>query len=284
MRVAVVAYRSLKTNGELVRSWRALGIHADVLTPVGALSTLTAGDVALVRLDVLETLDGVEAGLELVPQVEPIGVRLLNRPHALLGCHDKRETARRLEAAGVPHPRTAWLTRPDEPLPFEPPFVVKPRFGSWGRDVARCLTRRDARTVLRSAADTPWFRRHGAVLQELVPGAQRDLRLLVAAGRVVGAIGREAGPGEWRTNLAVGGRLVQVTVEPEAEALALAAVATVGGDFVGVDMLPLPGGGHVVLELNGAVDFEPEYALPGHDVYVDVAFALGLAGSPLVAA
>jgi glutathione synthase/RimK-type ligase-like ATP-grasp enzyme len=61
---------------------------------------------------------------------------------------------------------------------------------------------------------------------------------------------------------------------PQAALLALEAAAAVGGDFVGVDLLPLTGGGFVVLELNGAVEFTPEYALNGTDVFEAVAAAL----------
>ena len=41
---------------------------------------------------------------------------------------------------------------------------------------------------------------------------------------------------------------------------------------------PLRDGGLIVLEVNGAADFDERYALPGHDVYEDVAFALELDG------
>ncbi|HSL66372.1 MAG TPA: hypothetical protein VK874_17085, partial [Gaiellaceae bacterium] len=56
---------------------------------------------------------------------------------------------------------------------------------------------------------------------------------------------------------------------------ALAAVAAVGGDLVGIDLLPVDGG-WTVLELNAAVDFDARYDLPGRSVYTDAAEALGL--------
>jgi hypothetical protein len=42
---------------------------------------------------------------------------------------------------------------------------------------------------------------------------------------------------------------------------------------VGVDLLPTPNGGFLVLELNGAVDFRPVYS-PLRDVFFDAVDAL----------
>jgi glutathione synthase/RimK-type ligase-like ATP-grasp enzyme len=102
-----------------------------------------------------------------------------------------------------------------------------------------------------------------------------DLRVVVAGGEVVGASVRLAAADEWRTNVSLGGRLRAVELSPDARALALAAAAALGADLVGVDLLPVAGGGYVVVELNGAVEFDQRYALAGRDVYDDTARALG---------
>jgi hypothetical protein len=57
--------------------------------------------------------------------------------------------------------------------------------------------------------------------------------------------------------------------------LAIAAARAIGIDLAGVDLLPVDGG-QVVLELNGAVDFDERYSLRGGDVYLDAAAAPGL--------
>jgi ribosomal protein S6--L-glutamate ligase len=144
-----------------------------------------------------------------------------------------------------------------------------------------CATRRQLTEALEEISERPWFRTHGVLMQELVPPLGHDLRILVARGRVVGAIKRVAPPGEWRTNIALGATRRPVDPPPVAQTLALAAAETIGGDLVGVDLLPTGPGTYVVLEVNGAVDFTGDYA-PGANVF---AAAVGaLVGAPQLAA
>jgi RimK family alpha-L-glutamate ligase len=272
--VWVVGYGSNETNGVLADAWRRRGIPALRVDP-GHAGALGEGDVAIGRIDVLPTLDGIEPGLLELHRLERRGVRVLNRAVALLAVHDKLRTARRLASAGVPHPLTRVVRGPGAVAGLEPPVVLKPRLGSWGRDVFRCLDREQLAAVADEIGGRSWFRRHGVVVQELVPPRGHDLRLLVAGGEVVGAARRVARPGEWRTNVSLGGSLRRTAVPAEAERLACAAAAAVGIDLVGVDLLPTEAG-HVVLELNGAVDFDTRYALPGADLYAEIGRALRL--------
>jgi RimK family alpha-L-glutamate ligase len=274
--VAILAWDGSKTHGPLVAAWRALGMRAELLTPPDAAATLGPGDVAICRLDVLPTLDGVQPGLDVLPVLERRGVRVLNRGAALLAAHDKLTTVRRLARAGIPHPRTEHRRTLSALRSVVLPVVLKPRFGSWGQDVFRCETAEGLSEALREIADRPWFRRHGVLVQELLPTPASDLRTVVAGGRVVGAASRAPAPGEWRTNVSLGGRLLRAEVTARAESLSIAAARALGADLVGVDLLPLPGGGYVVLELNGTVDFDGRYSLGAGDVFADAAAALGL--------
>jgi RimK family alpha-L-glutamate ligase len=276
LRVGVIGGPRQETNPLLVRAWRASGIDALLLSPEEARWRLGAGDVAVIRLDVRESLDGIEPGLRLLGSLARRGVRVLNRPGALIGAHDKLETARRLRAACFAQPRWAHVTSPESAVDLAPPVVVKPRFGSWGRDVFLCENERQLRRCLENVRFKPWFLEHGALVQELVSRATHDLRLIVAGRQVVGAARRNAAPGEWRTNVSLGGSLAQADPDYAVRVLAVRAVAAIGMDLAGVDLLPLPDGGHVVLELNGAVDFDDRYSLRGGDAYLDAAAALRL--------
>jgi RimK family alpha-L-glutamate ligase len=258
-----------RTNVFLAHAWRALEVDARILWPQEALELLEPGDVAITRVDVLPSLDGVEPGLELVADLGRRGVRVLNPPSALLAAHDKLRTAERLSAAGLPHPWTVHVASgrrvPAVPLPC----VLKPRFGSWGEDVHLCRTLGDLERCLGRVAGRPWWIAHGAILQELAEPVDRDARLVVAGDRVAAGARRMAAEGEWRTNVTLGGRVVKAELPSGTEQLALSAAHAVGIDFAGVDLLPV-GDGWTILELNGAVDFDRGYALPGVDPFTAI--------------
>ena len=117
---AVVAHRVTPTNTRL----------GAVVSPAQAIARLRPGDIALGRLDVLPTLDGVEPGLWALERLAASGVTVLNGRRTLVAAHDKLATAAALFDACVPHPRTVHVAS-WKPLPeLEPPIVFKPRFGS----------------------------------------------------------------------------------------------------------------------------------------------------------
>ena len=145
---AVVAHRVTPTNTRL----------GTVLTPAQAVARLGRGDVALGRLDVLPTLDGIEPGLWALERLAASGVTVLNGRRTLVAAHDKLATAEALYASRVSHPFTVhvapWLPVPE----LEPPIVLKPRFGSWGQDVLRCDDARRDRALTRRAPHAPVVR------------------------------------------------------------------------------------------------------------------------------
>jgi [lysine-biosynthesis-protein LysW]---L-2-aminoadipate ligase len=273
MKFAVVAHRRSATNRALVAAASAWGLDSELLEPQTALTSLEPGDIALARLDVREGLDGIERGTGELERLAAGGVDVRNPPGTLIVAHDKLLTARTLRLAGLPHPHTTLLSPALPAAVPELPLVLKPRFGSWGRDVERCSTAEELDAALVRLQQKRWFREDGALAQELVEPRGWDLRLVVAGGSIVGAACRIARSGEWRTNAALGAQVEPVDPPPVARALALAAAQAARADLVGVDLLPTPNGGFVILELNGAVDFRPVYA-PQRDVFFDAVAAL----------
>jgi RimK family alpha-L-glutamate ligase len=258
MAFAIIAHSPSETNAALASAWRS-GECYGILSPREALGFLGQGDVALARLDVRRSLDGVEPGLSDLVELERRGVRVLNRPEALLAGHDKLLTARLLESGCVPTPQTVFVGDDWSELASLLPLVLKPRFGSWGSDVFRVDDEAELRRLERELADRPWLVRGGAIARELIPSIGFDLRVLVARGEVVGAVRRRTSDGEWRSNVSCGAQRIAATIEPRAARLALEAVEMTCLDLAVVDIMPMPGEGFCVLEVNAAPDFGLDY-------------------------
>jgi ribosomal protein S6--L-glutamate ligase len=226
---AGVGGRSVEANGKSLAD--ASGVLVRMMPPGGL-------EPVVYRMDALHRL-------------ERLGVPLLNRPRAVEAAVDKYLALAWLERAGLPVPPTFVTESAREALAaydaLGPDVVVKPLFGSEGRGLVRVSDRELARRTFQT------LERLGTVLyvQKTVGHAGHDLRAFVLAGRVLGAIRRFAPPGEWRTNVAVGGRAEACRLDPGAERLALRAAEAVGADMAGVDLLDDPDrGGPVVVEVN----------------------------------
>jgi RimK family alpha-L-glutamate ligase len=278
VRIFLVSWRASYAETRLAAAAGRLGHEASIVNPFEAGTQVNHADVVLNRLDVRATLDGVEPGLGRLRRLERAGIRVLNGPRAQRAAHDKLVTALDLARRGVPHPETAYLSGRGLGAAPELPVVVKPRFGSWGRDVFRCETQAELSACLRRVCRRSWFRRDGALLQELVPTDGRDLRILVAGGRVTGAVERRAAPGEWRTNVTLGGARRPTEPPEDVCVVALDAVSAVGVDLGCVDVLTRPDGRPVALEVNGAPEFTGAYSCDGTDVFESVVRGLLLAG------
>jgi ribosomal protein S6--L-glutamate ligase len=238
-------------------------VHARLARPA---SSLSGYDAVIVRSMPPGSLEQIIFRMDVLQQLKTSGVRVVNPPRALEICIDKYLASARLEAAGLPVPATAVCQDSEAAMAafheLGGDVVVKPLFGSEGRGMLRV-----------SQADLAWrvFRtleRTAAVLyvQEFIAHPGWDLRVFVLAGRVLAAMRRFASDG-WRTNVAQGGRAEAARIAAAEESLALQAAAAVGTHVCGVDLLPLPTGGYVVLEVNAV----PGWRALGRTTNLDIA-------------
>jgi RimK family alpha-L-glutamate ligase len=219
-----------------------------VVGPDGA--RLDELDLLIVRGLPRGSLEQVIFRMDALHVLAEYGVRCVNSPRAIERTVDKSWAGALLARAGVPTPPTIVCERFDGAMrAFEQlggDVVVKPLFGSMGNGIVRIEDRDVAHRVFRALEleRTVYY-----VQRTVAPGGHRNLRALVVAGEIAGAMERVSDT--WRANVARGARPRAVVVGEAERGLALAATAALGADVAGVDLLVSPDGEAVVLEVNG---------------------------------
>ncbi|HYB29119.1 MAG TPA: RimK family alpha-L-glutamate ligase [Solirubrobacteraceae bacterium] len=213
-------------------------------------TALDALDLLVVRGLPRGSLEQVIFRMDVLHVLADHGVRCVNCPRAVERTVDKSWASALLARAGVPTPPTIVCERYDGAMAaFERlggDVVVKPLFGAMGNGIVRVEDRDVAHRVFRALE----LERAVYYVQRTVASARRrNLRVLVVAGEVAGAMERVSD--SWRANVARGARPRAVTLGEDERGVALAAAAALEVDVAGVDMLVAPDGGPVVLEVNG---------------------------------
>ncbi len=227
--------------------------------------SLSGYDAVIVRTMPPGSLEQVVFRMDVLHQLEASGRRVLNPPRALEICVDKYLASARLDDAGLPTPPTIVCQDAESAIAafhqLGGDVVVKPLFGSEGRGMIRITDLEIAWRTFRT------LERLQTVLyvQQFIHHPGWDLRVFIIGGRVLTAMRRHA-KNDWRTNVAQGGTTEPITLTAEEERLALAAAHAVGTPLAGVDLLPKPGGGYYVLEINAVPGWRALARTTGIDV------------------
>jgi len=221
---------------------------AHVLGPEGV--ALDALDLLIVRGLPRGSLEQVIFRMDALHVLADRGVRCVNAPRAIERTIDKSWAGAVLALAGLPTPPTIVCERYDDAMQaFEQlggDVVVKPLFGAMGNGIVRVEHRDVAHRVFRALdlERTVYY-----IQRTILPTGRRDLRVLVVAGEIAGAMERASD--SWRANIARGARPRAVALGEAERRLALAAATALEADVAGVDLLVGPDGDAVVLEVNG---------------------------------
>lgn len=282
MRVAILSAGTGWQTDELCRALGDRG-HAGVVVPyeglvarlggrAGASDSLSSqrasmldADAVLARLIPGGSLEQIILRVDALHWIEDRGIPVVNSPRAIERCVDKFYTTALLQEAGLPVPETVVCESADEALATIRAMgdaVVKPLFGSLGDGMVRVSDPDLAHRVVDA------LKRIRAVfyVQRAVDHGGRDIRVFVVGGRVLGAVERRAAGGDWRTNVSRGSMVRPFDLPPEWEDYALRAVAAVGADYAGVDLLPSTDGAVFVLEVNGIPGWRGLQQATGIDV------------------
>ena len=246
------------------------GGGAHVLAPDGA--ALEGLDLLIVRGLPRGSLEQVIFRMDALHVLAEHGVRCVNSPRAIERTVDKSWAGAVLARAGVPTPPTIVCERYDDAMVacerLGGDVVVKPLFGAMGNGIVRIEDPDVAHRVFRALE---LERAVYYVQRTIAPAGRRNLRVLVVAGEVAGAMERVSD--SWRANVARGARPRAVTLSEHERELALSAAAAVEADVAGVDLLVTPEGSDYVLEVNGIPGWQALQSVCAEDLTKRVAQA-----------
>ena len=211
--------------------------------------------------------------------LEGLGAKVIN-PLKVAGITGNKLFAHMaLENAGVRTPKAMAAFSEEAAVQaleeFGYPAVIKPTVGSWGRMIGLLRDRDAARAVIEDREHMfPLY--HIYYFEEFVKRPPRDIRAIVVGDKVVAAIYRYSGDGEWKTNMALGGRAEVCLVTDELNDICMKATSAVGGQIVGVDLMEGEDG-LMVHEVNNTTEFKNTVRVTGVDIpglMVDYALSL----------
>jgi ribosomal protein S6--L-glutamate ligase len=278
MRLALLCRNpDLYSHRRLVEAAEARGHEIDVLDTLRIYMNITSHRPALhYRGEKLPRYDAViprigtsitAYGTAVVRQFEMTGAWTLAESVAINRSRDKLRSLQLLSREGIGLPVTAFAhdTRQlDHLLDMVggEPVVIKLLEGTQGVGVVLAETRRSAKSVIEAFRGA----KVNILVQEFIKEAGgADIRTIVVGGKVVAAMKRQGGEGEFRSNLHRGGGASKIKITPEERATAVRAAKIMGLHVCGVDMLR-SNHGPVVMEVNSSPGLEGIEGATGFDV------------------
>ena len=217
------------------------------------------------------SFEQVTKRLGILHALREFGVPVYNDARAIERSVDKSTTSLLLHAAGVPTPPT-WAT--ESPAQAQRiamregasghALVLKPMFGSQGKGLQLVGNVDGVHHPL-----PPLDKGYGSIayLQRFVPPATSpgfDWRVLVVGGRAITAMRRVSE--HWIHNVAQGARCEPAELTPDLVQLAERAAQALDMDYAGVDLVPSPGQGIQVIEVNGVAAWQGLQRVTGFNI------------------
>lgn len=203
-------------------------------------------DAVIPRVGVSITYYGLAVLRHFVMQ----GAAVLNTPDGIANARDKLRCHQLLGARGIPMPDTAFSRRSigcgATRDVGEGPLVLKLLDGTQGKGVMFA----DNRAAATSIIDAFNALEENILIQKFIAeSAGRDVRAFVVGREVVAMMERQAAPGEFRSNLHMGGTARPIEHCKAIEKVALRATKTLGLEVAGVDVL-VDSTGPLIIEVN----------------------------------
>ena len=268
-------------NRRLLEAARGLG-HRAILFHPGKLF-LGAGDQGA-RIDhltrefmadvILPRLGSTikEYALTMVRHFELLGIPVVNDFESILLAKNKFLTIQTLLKKGIPVPESCYASNGSN---FDGavsklggyPLVIKTAYGRQGRGVFLIDSIEKSRPLL----DRLLNRGQGVLVQKFIPPEKRrDIRVVVAGKKVIGAMSLIPGKGDFRANIHLKGRAEKIRMTKEISTLAIRSTKALGLDISGVDMIGEEDGNFRVIDVNYSPGFKGLEGCTGKDVASEI--------------
>ena len=213
-------------------------------------------------------------GLYITACLESLDIPVINRYHVAEICGNKLLCSLALVKDDVPTPKTQFVFSAEKAIEVASnlgyPIVFKPIVGSWGRLVIPIKDRDMMESIVEMREEMPNPLSKIYYLQEYIKRPPRDIRAIVVGDRVITAVYRYAAEGEWRTNIARGGKAELCPITKELEDVCLRAADAVGGGVLGVDIMEDESRGLLVHEVNNTVEFRGAASVSSVDIAQEI--------------
>ena len=179
--------------------------------------------------------------LDLLSQLEKIGIPMVNSRVCLERAVDKYRTYLKLKDFGLEQPKTVLCPSPEliektfETLDTKFPIILKTLRGSKGIGVLFVESERSLNSLIQTLykMDTE----ADLLMQEYIK-TDYDVRAIVLDGKVIAAMRRNVVEGDFRSNASQGAKVESIELTKLEIDQCIHAAKSIGGIFTGVDFIP----------------------------------------------
>lgn len=272
MNICILSTGQAKEDQRLVEAAQQKGHEASLYNMQDISLTLTQNKPFIHALgkDISDAYDVViprlnvgcsDYGINVIQQFICSQTYVSEGPDALRLGRDKLKCLQYLLAQGLPFPTTCISFKPDEFCRLAEytgmPVVVKLIDSSEGVGVFIAHTPKELDNLART-----FDRFHASyVIQSFVSeAAGSDVRAFVVGGKVVAAMERHSGDGDFRANVSLGATASSCQLTAREEDIVLRATESIGINVAGVDLIR-SNEGPMLLEINVSPDFTGEQGI-----------------------